>query len=228
MPYLVYNPTSRLIAGGYRLNSEAIAAAAADASLAADNTDRALPADFNPGWFFTTADAIVPELAVPNTSIVELRRNTHKQLMRGLEQIPGLAAWASQNDLGIDQSVDNNVNLSGPLRAKFYTRWVELNTRYGSVDSNLLDDDKWAKLLGEASIPGRFWYVHYELNLPPTTGMGQWAFWLSSDNRAAWSYYYTTGPIAPDTATTPNSYKGAAWPMDSVPSDFDWINYLSE
>ena len=229
MPFVVFDPTSRLISGGYRLSTEATAAAAADADLAADTTDRALPTDFTPGrWYFTTASEIVPELPVPTASIVAERRAVHKQLLRGLEGISGLAAWASQNDTGGDQNVTGD--FSGPQRAKYYTRWVEMQARFGSVDSNLSNDANWAVLLAEASIPGRFWYVHYRLFLPaaPAPDGHDWARWLFSDTRTTWVFYQTTGPMMGATATTPNSYIGEARGLLNAGADFDWVTYLTE
>ena len=224
MSFIVYNPTTRLIAGGYQLSALATEVAAADADLAADVTDRALPDLFGPGWYFTTANEIVPELPLVTADIVAQRRAVHKQLLRGLEGIPGLAAWASQDDAGGPQVATTDI--SGPQRAKYYTRWVEMNARAGSMDANLSNDARWARLLAEASIPGRFWYVHYKLVLPAKMAGSGWSWWLR-DDRGDWVYYYTTGPGGTDTAETPNSYLGSAANMDMPPSDFDWVTYLT-
>ena len=162
---------------------------------------------------------------MPTDSIVAVRRSVHKQLLRGLEGISGLAAWAADNDTG---AVPLSTELHGPARAKFYARWVEMQAIASSIDSNLENDTHWATLLAEASIPGRFWYVHYKLSLPGNMQDDVWSFWLP-DDRSGWVFYQTTGPETGATATTPNSYTGAARGVSMTPATgFSWVLYLTE
>lgn len=225
MSYIVYNPTTRLSVGAYQKLSDANAVAAADANLAADTTDITLPDAYQPrAWYFTTGGVLVPDAPDNNATLLG-RRAAHKQLLRGLEQIPGLAAWASQDDTDTNDLLGRE---SGPMRAKYYARWVEMQARYGSVDANILSATNWPILLAEASIPGRFWYVHFVLDLPE--GDDRWTMWLRNDNRS-WVFYRTTGPdgmITGATATTPNSYTGVAAPMTPAADGFNWINYLGD
>ena len=69
MSFIVYNPTTRVVAQAPRLQAEADAAVAADADLTADAVDRDLPDEFEPGWYFTAASELVPELPLLEASI---------------------------------------------------------------------------------------------------------------------------------------------------------------
>ena len=69
MPFVVYNAATRVVTGAYRLSLEAATVAAADSDLTASAVDVVLPAEFNPGWYFTEGNALVPELPLSEAVI---------------------------------------------------------------------------------------------------------------------------------------------------------------
>lgn len=208
MAYLVYNPTTRLITSAYRTSTEANTAAALETFLASDTTDRSLPTFFTPNeWYFTIGSDIIPSQPTGDAANVIVRRETHRQLLQGLEKVDGLASWFAGGD-------DSN-------RARIYSRWVEMQAMAGSIDSNLSDNQKWGWLLAEASIPGRVWYVLFELGNMDSNA--KWLSWLNDNTRSNWTFYNTaSGGITP--GTRGGISRGGI--SLSVADGFNWVFYL--
>ena len=216
MAYVVYDSTTRLTTGAYPTLAAAQASGATAPDVTVDTTDRELPHNFQPGaWFLDSGDNLVPELDLSTENLVVYRRGIAKAMLKDLEAVDGLAAWAT-----VARGADPT------RRAGVYSRWVEMMAIASSIDSNLSNDTLWGWLFAEMSIPGELWYVLFDI------GMGsndqKWEHWLRDVAHTledSWTFWNTEG-----TTLTPNSRGGTErGPMAMVPAaDFDWVAYLRD
>ena len=213
--FVVYETVGRKVRYLRQTQAEADADIAADADLSAHVGAVSTPDAAIPGWYFHPGDQSLTAEAISDAQKIATRRGIIKDLLRNLEGVRGMASWAHWNN--------NNV------RAQVYARWVEMQARAVSIDSNVLDDTKYAVLLAEASIPGDLWYVLFEegdaeATPPDPQERPFWRFWLRND-RSAWIWYSTTG-----STTTADSRGGIANGAISLAAatDFDWVHYLRE
>ena len=181
--FVVYETVGRKIRYLRQTQAEADADVAADADLSAHVGAVPTPDAAIPGYYFTPADQSFAAESISDAQKIATRRGIIKNLLRELEGVRGMASWAHWND--------NNV------RAQVYARWVEMQARAVSIDSNVLDDTKYAVMLAEASIPGDLWYVLFMLGdeaVPPGGNQEHpfWRYWLRND-RSAWIWYSTSG-----------------------------------
>ena len=241
--FVVYETVAPHLVRGFGFNQvQADMRAAEDAAWSAhqglveDISDSAIAGEF----FFDPVNAVVSRVALTATDMVAERRNTLLTLLKAFERIEGLAAWSSGelNGAALD-------DLS--VRAKSYSRWVEMMTRATAIDANLSNDSRHAILLREASHPGRVWYwLHWSHGDQLNGAQGEkWSEGTTfGDSRLGWSWYSSTGPnvfdstvrIAAADALNPNTRgfitaaqvtDGAEAPSVSAGLDFNWVNYLS-
>ena len=241
--FVVYETAAPRLVRGFGFNqAQADARAAENAAWSAhqglvqDIADSAVSGDF----FFDPVNVFVTRVALTATDMVAERRNELLTLAKELERVQGLAAWTAgeMNGAALD-------DLS--VRAKSYSRWVEMMTRAIAIDANLSNDSRHAILLREASHPGRVWYwLHWSHGTEENGAKGsEWSDGSTfGESRLGWSWYSSTGPDVFDTtvriaaadALNPNTRgyitaaqvtDGAETPSVSAGLDFNWVNYLS-
>ena len=218
------------------------ARAAADAGWSAHQGQvSSIPdsADGGGDWQFNTATVAVHRAGQTQADVIAERRATLKSLLREKEQIPGLAAWAS-GELNLDASIvipivvgqDVTVTTDVGIRAKSYSRWVEMMSRASAVDANLSNNISYGVIRAEASIPGRLWYwLHWAGGVANDDQMPDSAPWtaftpFTNDDRTTWLWYSTFD----NGVLTPNS-RGAVGDgrvvVGALPgADFNWVDYL--
>ncbi len=226
--YVVYD-TDNLISGIRMTQAAADTFAATDADYTAHQAVTSLPDDVRLGWYFNDTDNTVSgERDLTSDELILIRRKQLKDNIRTLEQIPGLASWATVNH---DYVVEHHTL----DRAKYYSRWVEGQARASSLDANLSDDHKFGQLLAESQIPGDWWYFLYDLS--------QWlGFYPDDRTDTAWITLYLTQaghtPPYSDSNLNNNTYDsrqgsvtgdgGAVGRRDTVSDVFQWVQYLRE
>ena len=241
--FVVYETVAPHLVRGFGFNQvQADARAAENAAWSAHQglvnsiSDSAISGDF----FFDPVNAVVSRVALTAADMVAERRNTLLTLLKAFERIQGLAAWSSGelNGAGLGDLA---------VRAKSYSRWVEMMARATAVDANLSNDSRHAILLREAGHPGRVWYwLHWAHGMEQNGAQGnRWSGGTTfGESRLGWIWYSTTGPdvidptvrIADADALNPNTrgyvaasqvIDGAESPSVAAGADFNWVNYLS-
>ena len=134
------------------------------------------------------------EIVLTVSQVRASRRRELQGFIRDQERVPAMGLWAVED----------------PARAISFRRWVEGQVRAAVVDSNIDDDTKFAKMLGEAKIGGAFWYTHHHL--------AAWQIYRPED-RSGWTWWGTTAGTgtntfggAEDTSITLDRSSAVDWP----------------
>ena len=136
-------------------------------------------------------------------SVVEVRlaRRVELQLLiRQQEQVAGLGLWAIED----------------AARALVYRRWVEGQVRAMEANANIDTAARWAKLHGEASIPGAFWYTHHSV--------AGWGAYRPAD-RSGWLWWSTMPGTDPNATDSYNGAVDADIVLDQSAA-YDWVERL--
>ena len=243
MPVNAYLVLRNESAGAGHLDSfwQTAAEAAIRGADSADLTQIAgmvsVPDEVVPGWYYDGSTFLV-EGPVTGLVLVDRRRSHLIPVLRVLERVEGLAAWTAGELNGIDRD-------DFSVRAKSYSRWVEMMTRATAVDANLSNEATYSVLLREASHSARVWYWLHWAGGPGADGWkgAEWAGQSTfGESRLGWQWYSTTGPDAFDPTVrienayvlTPNTRGAVSGPQvieggqnPALDLNLNWISYLS-
>lgn len=190
----------------YATQAAADAAAALDTDILANQGTREIPGYIEQGMIYDggSGDWRWPEESdQPAADQIKARRDRIVGFLLEQENLPQLAIWGARDS----------------ARAKSYNRWVEANCRAASVDTNMDNDTRYGKLLGEVKIPGALWYHLHSVDTWYSNDQGWYRESLGDDE---WAHYITTS-----STTTPDSREGTPSALHMPDTVFSWVNWLA-
>ena len=233
--FVTFKGTTAGVVDGFYEKQDLADAGASEADITAVQGKHTIPDEFRPNKAYwdgtdvlgeTPPDVVFDALSAEDR--IKERRAYLFQLLREHEKVGGkISVWHASRVDNVpegDPPVGNDPDerLDQSKRFASYGRWVEANTRAALVDENLTDAVKWALLKAECEIPGETWYWLHKVNGTDSNG-GWYAIYLDND-RAEWSWRYTTG-----TTVTSNSRIGTAPPSGfelAFDTTADWVKAL--